>query len=66
MASNVISGHLNPQNAQNNQVPSNVKDYSPRSPPVVISNFHEVDDQKAKNFKFFKKGYICFISFVHI
>ena len=36
MASDVISGHLNPQNAQNNQVPNNVKDYSPCNPPVVI------------------------------
>ena len=37
MASDVISGHLNPpQNAQNNQVPNNVKDYSPHNPPVVI------------------------------
>ena len=36
MATNVISGHLNSQNAQNNQVPNNVKEYSPRNPPVVI------------------------------
>ena len=36
MASDVISGHLNPQNAQNNQVPHNVKDYSPHNHPVVI------------------------------
>ena len=37
MASDVISGHLNPsQNSQNNQVPNNVKDYSPHNPPVVI------------------------------
>ena len=37
MASDVMSGCLNPpQNAQNNQVPNNVKDYSPHNPPVVI------------------------------
>ena len=36
MVSDVISGCLNPQNAQNNQVPNNVKDYSPCNPPVVI------------------------------
>ena len=37
MASDVISGCLNPpQNSQNNQVPNNVKDYSPHNPPVVI------------------------------
>ena len=37
MASDAISGCLNPpQNAQNNQVPNNVKDYSPCNPPVVI------------------------------
>ena len=37
MACDVISGHLNPpQNSQNNQVPNNVKDYSPHNPPVVI------------------------------
>ena len=40
MASDVISGHLNPQNAQNNQVPSNVKDYSPCNapPPSCYTN----------------------------
>ena len=37
MARDVTSGCLNPpQNAQNNQVPNNVKDYSPHNPPVVI------------------------------
>ena len=39
MASDVISGCLNPaQNAQNNQVPNNVKDYSPHNPPSCYTN----------------------------
>ena len=38
MASDVISGCLNPQNVQNNQVPNNVKDYSPCNPPSCYTN----------------------------
>ena len=38
MASDVISGCLNPQNAQNNQVPNNVEDCSPHNPPVILTD----------------------------